>query len=67
MASKYILDLENVAQELENEGWNLKSSICKVAAERMQRMEDYIVNMENNTEDDWYNELEEIKPEIYGE
>jgi len=60
MASKYVVDLKVLAYQLRKDGMVHSSGICAEAAVRMESMEKYITNQENNTEDDWYEELEKI-------
>lgn len=61
--SQFTKELKEFAIRLGKDGYPV--ALIERAAARMEAMEDYIVNQEDNTEDDWFNQLEEIKPEIY--
>jgi hypothetical protein len=56
--SQFTEDLKQFAIRLAKDGY--PTALVERAAERMEAMEDYIVNMEDRNEDDWYDQLEEI-------
>ena len=51
MASKCVHSLRDVADILEKDGWPVATAICKHAADRMERMEDLIVSLQDKIED----------------
>ena len=52
MASKYVTDLIEVADQLESDGFPVSSGVCKRAAERMDRMETLITGTLGPSEDE---------------
>ncbi len=45
MASKYVKDLRELEQECRKDGWDRRANIARGAANRMERMEETIVEM----------------------
>ncbi len=43
--SKYVTDLAKVAEDLKEGGFPVSAEVCKEAADRMRRLEIYIIEM----------------------
>jgi len=51
MASKYVKDLRAMAEMLAVEGWPLRTQICRDSADRMERLEQLIVDAKDRFDD----------------
>ena len=47
MASQCVKDLREVSHMLAKDGWPVSADVCKHAADRMERMEELIVSLED--------------------
>ena len=47
MASKYVVDLRELGDQLEHDGFPVSAATCHNSADRMERMEELIVEQES--------------------
>ena len=50
MASQCVKDLRKVSEDLANTGFPVSAGVCHHAADRMERMEDLIVSLQDQVE-----------------
>lgn len=51
MASRYVIELRELDKTLREDGWELRANIARDAAERMERLEQLIVDSKDRFDD----------------